>query len=71
MIGGMSLAPCRHCGYEPVASDAKRCPRCGGFNPNPSIIGSAIRAVATVIFALVFALFAVIDCGGGFAFFGR
>jgi len=55
----MSLGACRYCEYQPVASDAKRCPRCSGFKPNPSIIGWAISAVGLVIFIL----FALICAG--------
>ena len=28
---------CRVCGHEPVAFDARACPKCGGKDPNPGV----------------------------------
>ena len=33
----VATGTCPTCGYEPLAFDAKKCPRCEARNPNPGV----------------------------------
>ena len=55
----MGVGKCRHCGYEPVASDTRRCPNCGEKVSNLGVVfryalrGAVIGIILGAVFRLV------------------
>lgn len=48
---------CSACGYEPVATDARTCPKCGKKDPNPGSIPWLLIWVALFLGAIGLAMY--------------
>jgi hypothetical protein len=52
---------CKHCGYKPISSTAKVCPKCGGTKPYKQVVTMGQRIAVAAVGFIVYVIWLMLQ----------